>query len=194
MIALDKALEQAIRQAPKESRNAGSVRAFAVSLILLIFSSAAAFSAELRLTVDGIRSDSGEILIGLYDNEEGFQNAVTNAATRGLVPDSRRLVGMAIRAKHGTQSAVFTQLDPGRYALIVIHDENDNGRLDEVLGVPSEGYGFGNDARNILGAPTFDAAAITVRNDDISTFINLVYPMSFGSTGDSDNKSLKAID
>lgn len=191
---MNKDLERPIRPALEEARTAGSVRAFAVSLILLTFSSAAAFSAELRLTVDGIRSGSGEILIGLYDNEEGFQIAVTNAATRGLVPDSRRLVGMAIRAKHGTQSAVFTQLDPGRYALVVIHDENDNGRLDEILGVPSEGYGFGNDARRTLGAPTFDAAAIMLRNDDLSTSITLVYPMSFGSTEDKGNKSLKATD
>jgi uncharacterized protein (DUF2141 family) len=136
-----------------------------------------AIAAELRLTVRGIRSDDGEILIALYDSAGGFKSAIANAATRGLMPDSGRLIGTAIRAKRGTQSTVFTQLPPGRYAIIVIHDENDNGRLDEnALGVPREGYGFGNDAQGFLGAASFDAASIAVGDTDVSTSIALIYP------------------
>jgi uncharacterized protein (DUF2141 family) len=136
-----------------------------------------AVAAELRLTIKGIRSDTGEILIGLYDNAAGFKSAIANAAKRALLPDSGRLIGAAIRAKRGTQSTVFTQLPPGRYAAIVIHDENDDGRLDEnALGVPTEGYGFGNDAQGILRAPSFDAAAVTVGDADVSTSVTLIYP------------------
>jgi uncharacterized protein (DUF2141 family) len=152
-------------------------REFSSSLILVSLSTVPALSAELRLAIDGVRSDRGEILIGLYQDADGFRRAIANAAKRGLVPDRDRLVGTAIRAKRGTQSTVFTQLAPGRYAIIVIHDENDNGRLDEnFLGAPSEGYGFGNDARNFFSAPSFDAAAVTVGNTDVSTSINLIYP------------------
>lgn len=121
-----------------------------------------------------MRSDSGEILIALYDNADGIRSAIANAAKRGLLPDSGRLIGTAIRAKRGTQSTVFTQLPPGRYAMIVIHDENDDGRLDRQ----TEGYGFGNDARGFLSAPSFDAAAITIGNADVSTSITLIYPRS----------------
>jgi uncharacterized protein (DUF2141 family) len=154
-----------------------ALRAFSVSLILLTLSTVPVFSAELRLTISGVRSDSGEILIALYDNADGFRSAIANAAKRGLMPDSGRLIGTAIRAERGTQSTVFTQLTPGRYALVVIHDENDNGRLDEnAFGAPSEGYGFGNDARRFFGAPSFDSAAVTMGNTDINTSVTLIYP------------------
>src|SRR5690349_10259145 len=96
------------------------------ALVLVALSTFPALSAELRLTINGIRSDSGEILVALYDNADGFRGAIANAAKRGLLPDSGRLIGTAIRAKHGTQSTVFTQLPPGRYAIVVIHDENDD--------------------------------------------------------------------
>ena len=151
-----------------------AARGFSSGLILVTLSTVPALSAELRLTIKGVRSDSGEILVALYDNADGFRRAIANAAKRGLMPDSGRLIGTAIRAQGGTQSTVFTQLPPGRYAMIVIHDENDDGRLD----TQTEGYGFGNDARGFLSAPSFDAAAITVGNGDVSTSITLVYPRS----------------
>lgn len=147
------------------------------ALLPTILFASPAVAAELRLAIKGIRSDNGEILIALYDNAAGFKSAIANAATRGLMPDSGRLIGTAIRAKRGTQTTVFTQLPPGRYATIVIHDENDNGRLDKNFwGVPTEGYGFGNDAQARWSAPSFDAAAITVGAPNVSTSITLIYP------------------
>ena len=148
-----------------------------VALILTRLLAVPALAAELRLTIKGIQSDDGEILIALYNNPEGYVSALANAATRGLMPDSGRLIGTSIRAKVGSQSTVFTQLPPGRYAILVIHDENDHGRLDEdAMGVPTEGYGFGNDARGFLSAPSFDAAAVTIGEADASTSVTLIYP------------------
>lgn len=147
------------------------------ALLPTILLAVPAVAAELRLTINGIRSDNGEVLIALYDNAAGFKSAIGHAAKRGLVPDSGRLIGTAIRAKRGAQSTVFTQLPPTRYAAIVIHDEDDDGRLDEnALGVTTEGYGFGNDAQGLLSAPSFEAAAITIGNADVSTSITLIYP------------------
>jgi uncharacterized protein (DUF2141 family) len=159
-----------------------------LSSILLALPAAA---AEFRLTINGVRSENGEILIALYDNEAGFLSAIANAETRGLIPETGRLIGTAIRAQRGSQSTVFTQLPPGRYAVIVIHDENDNGRLDKsVWGVPIEGYGFGNDAQGFLGAPSFDAAAIAIGDADVSTSISLNYPKGFSPQDQSDYDQL----
>jgi uncharacterized protein (DUF2141 family) len=100
-------------------------------------------AAELRLTINGVHSDRGELLIGLYDTPDGFLGAISRASKSGLMADSGRLVGASIRAQSGRQSTVFTQLPPGRYAVIVIHHENDDERLDtNAMGVPTEGYGF----------------------------------------------------
>lgn len=102
------------------------------------------------------------------------------------MPDNGRLIGTAIRAKRGTASTIFTQLPPGRYAIIVVHDEDDDGRMSKgALGVPTEGYGFGNDARGFLGlsAPFLNAAAITIGNANVSTAVTLIYPDTPSSEG-----------
>ena len=147
------------------------------ALVPTILLAVPTFAADLRLTITDVRSDRGELLIALYDNPDGFRSAIANAATRGLLPDSGRLIGTAIRAQRGKQSTVFTQLPLGRYAIVVIHDENDNGRIDKnAWGVPTEGYGFGNNAQGFLSAPAFDAAAVDIRDADVSTSIILDYP------------------
>jgi uncharacterized protein (DUF2141 family) len=161
------------------------------SLLSAMLLATPADAADLRLTITGIRSDVGEILIALYDNAAGFNTAIANAGTRGLMPDGGRLIGTAIRAKRGSQSTVFTQLAPGRYAVVVIHDENDNGRLDKnALGMPTEGYGFGNNARGLLSAPSFNAASITIGTAGVSTSITLRYAGAPVAEDNSNNDRL----
>lgn len=162
-------------------------RKLSCGLFLAFLLSTPAHGAELRLTISGIHSDSGELLIGLYDNAGGFVSAIANATKNGLMVDSGRLVGVSMRAKSGSQSTVFTQLPPGRYAVVVVHDENDNGLFDaNILGVPTEGYCFSRDAQGIFSAPSFDAAAITVGDADVSTTVSLTYPRAISDEDQSD--------
>jgi uncharacterized protein (DUF2141 family) len=160
------------------------VKFLAASFVIasVMLAASAARSSELRVTITGVRSDNGELLIGLYETAKGFDGAVANAETSGIMADRNRLIGVAMRARSGSQQAVFPQLPPGRYAVIVIHDENDNGRLDaNALGVPTEGYGFSNDARGFLSAPSFDASAITLGDADANIAIALTYPPPLSS-------------
>ena len=54
----------------------------------------------------------------------------------------------------------LTTLAPGRYAIGVMHDEDNDGHFDTgFLGIPSEGYGFSRDARGTLSAPSFESAS-----------------------------------
>jgi uncharacterized protein (DUF2141 family) len=58
----------------------------------------------------------------------------------------------------------------------VIHDENDNGKLDSgTFGIPREGFGFGNDAMGTFGPPSFKKASITVEQGKISISISMRY-------------------
>jgi uncharacterized protein (DUF2141 family) len=55
----------------------------------------------------------------------------------------------------------------------VFADENGNGKLDtNLVGMPTERYGFSNDAKGNRGAPEFDAAAIAV-DADLQAVIHL---------------------
>jgi uncharacterized protein (DUF2141 family) len=153
-----------------------AVRVLAAVLALL-FLGLPAWAGDLKVTVAGVRSDSGSIMIGLYDSAEGFGVAIKHATEAGLLTDRGRLVGAALRAAPGAQSIIFTQLPPGRYAVIAFHDENDNGRLDEsTWGVPTEGYGFSNDAQGFLAAPSFKAAGLTLDAGNRAITISLIYP------------------
>lgn len=147
-------------------------------------------AATLTITVLGLRSDVGELLIGVYDSADGFKSALADSATKSaLLPEAWRVVGASLRAKAGSRSITFRDLPPGRYAIIVFHDQNDNGLLDEnAFGVPIEGYGFSNDAQGLLGAPSFDAAAITLQSADerVSASVSLIYPRAASSQDQKD--------
>jgi uncharacterized protein (DUF2141 family) len=143
----------------------------------LIFCCFGAEASDLRVTIHGVRSSSGSLMIGLYDSEEHFQSAIAHAGSLGLVTNPSRLVGIAMRAIAGTQSVVFTELKPGAYAVITFHDENDKGKLDKnMFGIPTEGYGFSNDAEGFLAAPSFKDAAVTLGRQNKAIDITLKYP------------------
>jgi uncharacterized protein (DUF2141 family) len=70
----------------------------------------------------------------------------------------------------------FLDIPPGTYAMAVIHDENMNGKLDtNWIGIPTEGYGFSNDAKAMLGAPSFSAASFPYDGQDMELTISLNY-------------------
>jgi uncharacterized protein (DUF2141 family) len=147
--------------------------ATALALATFPFSAAA---SELRVTVDGIHSSHGTVLIGLYDSEASFDRAVTSSAKESsFLVDPDRFGAVALRANAALKSAVvFSNLEPGRYAAIASHDENGNGEFDKgFIGVPTEPYGFSNDVQGFLGPPTFDAAAVVIGNGNGSKAIRI---------------------
>ena len=147
----------------------------AFTLLLFFCSSAAA--SNLWVTIDGVASSKGTLMIGLYDSEAHFRTAIANAGKIGLLNDPSRLVGIAMRAIAGTQSVVFTNLKPGAYAVIVFQDANDSGKLAENwLGEPTEGYGFSNNAESFMSAPSFKNASVLLGDNDLSIVITLKYP------------------
>ncbi len=51
---------------------------------------------------------------------------------------------------------IIRNLAPGKYAVQYYHDENLNGSLDKSrLGIPTEGYGFSNNAYGMFGPKPF---------------------------------------
>ncbi|MGH7091216.1 MAG: DUF2141 domain-containing protein [Stellaceae bacterium] len=141
---------------------------------------ASASAADLTVTIRNVHSDKGELLIGVYSGAEGYKKGVADSATKSaLLPEEGRLLGASLRAKAGSQSITFDGLAPGRYAVVAFHDENDNGLLDQnALGIPTEGYGFSNDAYGFLGAPSFEAAAVSIDSAEahVTAAITLSYP------------------
>ncbi len=121
-------------------------------------------AATLTVTVQDVRSEDGEIKLALYATEASFSSF------------SVELASQVIEAQPGTLTATFDNLPPGDYAVAAYHDENGNSSFDtNFLGLPTEGYGFSNDAPVVLGPPSFDDAAVEVRDDNSETEISIVY-------------------
>lgn len=104
---------------------------------------------ELRLTVTGLRSAAGMVRCELFDNAQAFPRGREIAASVAPIAD-----GQAI--------CRFRPPRAGRYAIAFMHDQNGNGRMDfNLLGIPTEGFGFSNNARALLGPPDFAEAAFS---------------------------------
>lgn len=69
----------------------------------------------------------------------------------------------------------FQHVLPGRYAVALFHDENANGRMDKMLMMPREGFGFSRDAPIRFGPPRFSAAAFTLGETQLTTSIRMRY-------------------
>lgn len=60
----------------------------------------------------------------------------------------------------------FTDLTSGEYAVVVVHDANDNGKLDTgFLGFGGESYRFSNNASTWFGRPDYEDARIVTAPD-----------------------------
>jgi uncharacterized protein (DUF2141 family) len=120
----------------------------------------------IHVRVLDIRNSTGTVACALFESAEGFPVEFLRSATNIMV----------IKVRKTQARCDFEDIAPGTYALGVIHDENMNGKLDvNALGIPKEGYGFSNDARGWIGAPSFDAASFRYDGRTLDLTIDMHY-------------------
>ena len=74
----------------------------------------------------------------------------------------------------GTATITFTNVAPGQYAVVVVHDKNGNRKMDNnFLGIPKEKGGFSNNAPAKMGPAKFDKAAFDVNDTTVTQTIYL---------------------
>lgn len=69
----------------------------------------------------------------------------------------------------------FDNLPSGTYALAVIHDENGNGKLDTVMGIPREGFGFSRNPAIRFGPPSFKSARVAITDGATDETVKVKY-------------------
>jgi uncharacterized protein (DUF2141 family) len=142
----------------------------AAGLILMallgIGGSAQASQPGIHVEILGIRNSIGAVACALFEAPEGFPSEFLRFATNIMI--------VKVRATKATCD--FADIALGTYALAVIHDENRDGELaTNVMGMPKEGYGFSNDAKGTLGAPSFEAASFSYNGESLIMTIALQY-------------------
>ena len=149
----------------RSRRRRRAIRMAAAAALGAVAALGAAQAAELHVAVENIRSDRGRIMVALHAPVPGAD-----------FPDGTTIAAQWRKAQAGTLEFVFGGLPAGRFAVAVFHDENGNEELDtNLLGIPREGYAFSRNARGFAGPPSFDAAAVEVAGERVSTSAALGY-------------------
>ncbi len=129
-----------------------------------VFTPYAAHAADLIVLVNNVQQDAGQVMLGLFNSPESFPKTVSQGT---LAPASERSATGQVRV-------VFKGLAPGQYAATAFHDLDGNGKLSaNMFGLPTEPYGFSNNARGSFGPPAFKDAAITLADQDLTIEVTL---------------------
>ena len=116
-----------------------------IALLFMSILSAASFAFDLEIKIQDMDSEKGHVLYLVFKGEEGFPDQPEKSVKQGKVPAGEAKAGFVLK-----------DLDKGSYAVSIIHDENDNDKLDtNFLGIPQEGVGFSNNPKLFFGAPSF---------------------------------------
>lgn len=127
-------------------------------LILLVIGCLKARNSEqllaqnIEVTVTGIKTQKGQIAIGVFTDDACFQTDKTLIEIQ--FPKNE--------LKNGVMTVALS-LEPGTYGLAVLDDVNNN-RLMEYgfLGIPKEGFGFSDYYHTGLFKPKFNDFRFTV--------------------------------
>ncbi len=126
---------------------------------------APAAANEVTITVTDVRSNKGVVRACMTTREDIFPKCRKD-------PASHRTV-----VKAGEKITItFKGVKPGKYAIALLHDENDNGKADRVLGMaPKEGYGFSRDAPVRMAPPEFGDAVFDMGESSKKLTIKMRY-------------------
>lgn len=107
--------------------------------------------ATISIDITEIPSIKGVVRIALFNKEEGFRDE-DFALRKELFP-----------VKGTVATFEFKDVPPGKYAVAVYHDADNNGKLDtNFFGIPTDAYGFSNNAMGTFGPPDFEDASFIV--------------------------------
>lgn len=140
------------------------IRLLATAGLVLLSTAVPLAAAELRVEVGGLRNTQGLVRVALFRTPADF------AKEEGVYRE------VVVPAATPAATLVFADIPAGTYGLAAFHDENADGKFDRgFLGIPREGYGFGNDAPVILDAPPFEQAAVAIVEPSARTALRMRY-------------------
>ncbi len=120
---------------------------------------------SLTIEVKGLRNSKGVVQFSLYNKD-------------GSIPDEhfKKYYKKDItEISNNIATITFYNLEEGKYAVNILHDENKNGKIDKSFILPKEGVGLSNySSIGLTNRPKFSKASFDLDSDtDIN--INIIY-------------------
>jgi uncharacterized protein (DUF2141 family) len=101
---------------------------------------------SLNLTVSGLEPGAGPLRLAIFRSSSSFPNH-ESASEKHSVEVIDDVV------------ATEVALEKGQVAIAAYQDLNNDGKLNKgMFGIPTEPYGFSNNAKGTMGPPSFDSA------------------------------------
>ena len=126
---------------------------FALALTTVFGFSQEVEGVNITVTIDNVTSDKGKVLMSLHTSETFMKgNGIKDAETK---------------IKDGKVTITFENVLHGEYAILAMHDANDNKRMDfQENGMPTESFGISNNVM-AMGPPQYDDAKFKVENKNL---------------------------
>lgn len=118
------------------------------SALLLAALPASAATVEVR--VSNVAGGKGQVKVAVCDRARFLKQCIYSTSAP---------------PQEGETVVAFRDIPAGTWAVLAYQDENGNNILDRnFLGIPTENYGFSRNAVGRFGPPSFEDAAIEVRD------------------------------
>jgi uncharacterized protein (DUF2141 family) len=122
-------------------------------------------NSEITINISGLKTDKGKCMVYLYNSKKGYSagpNKAINTATGKIT--------------NGKSTLVLKDTTDGEYVITVVHDENNNSKLDtNFLGMPKEGVGVSNNAKGSFGPPSYEDSKFKINKKSVTTNITIKY-------------------
>lgn len=108
----------------------------------------------IEVEINNFDSDKGKVMVGLYNSETSFME--------------KEYKGRILDIESDPVMVSFDDVPDGNYAILVVHDEDENGELTtNFLGIPKEKYGASNNAPSRFGPPKWIDAKFEVKKGQV---------------------------
>jgi uncharacterized protein (DUF2141 family) len=109
----------------------------------------------LTITAQGVSSSEGVVGVLVFNSPQAWPT-----------DNGRAFRAVAVRAHPGSVEITVSDLPPGVYAVVVLHDLNENRKLDRTwYGRPREQWGMSQNPPVHFSAPGFSQARFTMSQD-----------------------------
>ena len=136
---------------------------FLIVVLIITIYSFNVNAGQIKISVSNIDEEKGTIHFGVYNDSKLFPSK-----------DGRIIGGFEEVSKVITNGLLINDLEESDSAIAIFHDKNSNKEFDTFLAIPTEKYGFSNNAKVFLGPPKFEDASIFVgRNAFVEIIIEL---------------------
>lgn len=128
-----------------------------IQVILLSFALGVHYpnNPKLEIQINQAKSDKGMIRVLIFSKETGFPDQPTKA-----------LKSLSLPTKNKSGILTVSDLPLGKYAVSVIHDEDNDGKLTtNAVGYPTEKFGFSNNPKVYFSPPSFEKASFELGSE-----------------------------